>query len=77
MKGPHRGDGQHHPQAPCRRQTDLAVGILFSLARWTIVFLMCVALGFGVATSNAQVQDEGSLLHRMTGIIGPVVRAFS
>lgn len=51
----------------------LAVGFFFSLGHSTIVFLMCVVLGFGVAAFNSQVQDEGSLLHRITGIIGPLV----
>lgn len=51
----------------------LAVGFFFSLGHSTIVFLMSVMLGFGVSAFTAQVQDEGSLLHRITGIIGPVV----
>jgi high-affinity nickel-transport protein len=34
---------------------------------------MTVVLGFGVAAFNTQVQDDGSLLHRVTGIIGPTV----
>jgi high-affinity nickel-transport protein len=51
----------------------LAVGFFFSLGHSTIVFLMSVALGFGVVAFNAQVQDTGSLLHRITGILGPTV----
>jgi high-affinity nickel-transport protein len=51
----------------------LAVGFFFSLGHSTVVFLMCVVLGFGVAAFNAQVQDNGSLLHRITGIVGPSV----
>ena len=51
----------------------LAVGFFFSLGHSTIVFLMAVALGFGIAAFNAQVQDDGSLLHQVTGVIGPSV----
>ncbi len=51
----------------------LAVGFYFSLGHSTIVFLMSLVLGFGVAAFNTQVQDEGSLLHRITGIVGPAV----
>lgn len=51
----------------------LAVGFFFSLGHSTIVFLMAVVLGFGVSAVNSQVQDGGSLLHRVTGIIGPTV----
>ena len=51
----------------------LAVGFFFSLGHSTIVFAMCLVLGFGVAAFNAQVQNEGSLLHQVTGIIGPTV----
>jgi len=51
----------------------LAVGFFFSLGHSTIVFLMSVVLGFGVVAFNAQVQDENSLLHRITSIIGPTV----
>ncbi len=51
----------------------LAVGFFFSLGHSTIVFLMCLALGLGVAAFNTQVQDENSLLHGITGVIGPTV----
>jgi high-affinity nickel-transport protein len=51
----------------------LAVGFYFSLGHSTIVFLMAVVLSFGIAAFNAQVQDEGSLLHRITGVIGPTI----
>jgi high-affinity nickel-transport protein len=51
----------------------LAVGFYFSLGHSTVVFLMCIALGFGVAAFNTQVQNKGSLLHQVTGVIGPTV----
>ncbi|NYF09026.1 high-affinity nickel-transport protein [Leifsonia sp. AK011] len=51
----------------------LAVGFFFSLGHSTIVFLMAVVLGFGIAAFNTQVQDDGSLLHQVTGVIGPSV----
>jgi high-affinity nickel-transport protein len=51
----------------------LAVGFFFSLGHSTVVFLMSVVLVLGVAAFNAQVQDGGSLLHRIAGIVGPTV----
>ena len=51
----------------------LAVGFFFSLGHSTIVFVMCIVLGFGIAAFNAQVQNDGSTLHHITGIIGPTV----
>ncbi|AYF97369.1 HoxN/HupN/NixA family nickel/cobalt transporter [Protaetiibacter intestinalis] len=51
----------------------LAVGFFFSLGHSTIVFAMAVLLGFGIAAVNSQVTDDASLLHHVTGIIGPTV----
>ncbi len=51
----------------------LAVGFFFSLGHSTIVFAITVLLGFGIAAFNAQVEDDESLLHRITGVIGPTV----
>jgi high-affinity nickel-transport protein len=51
----------------------LAVGFFFSLGHSTIVFVMAVLIGFGVSAFTAQVQDDGSMLHRVTNVIGPTV----
>ncbi|MBO9578930.1 MAG: HoxN/HupN/NixA family nickel/cobalt transporter, partial [Microbacteriaceae bacterium] len=51
----------------------LAVGFFFSLGHSTIVFVMAVVLGLGIGAFNAQVQDDGSALHRVTGVVGPTV----
>lgn len=51
----------------------LAVGFFFSLGHSTIVFAMAVLLGFGIAAFTAQVEDDESMLHRVTGVIGPTV----
>jgi high-affinity nickel-transport protein len=51
----------------------LAVGFFFSLGHSTVVFLMAIVLGLGIAAINVQVQDDASLLHRITGVIGPSV----
>ena len=51
----------------------LAVGFFFSLGHSTVVLLMTVVLGFGITAVNTQVQNDGSLLHQITGVIGPSV----
>jgi nickel/cobalt transporter (NiCoT) family protein len=51
----------------------LAVGFFFSLGHSAIVFVMTVLLSFGIAALNSQVQNEGSVLHQVTDVIGPVV----
>lgn len=51
----------------------LAVGFFFSLGHSTIVFVMALLIGFGVAAFATQITDDDSLLHRVTGIIGPTV----
>jgi high-affinity nickel-transport protein len=51
----------------------LAVGFFFSLGHSTIVFVMAAVLGLGIAAVNAQVEDSGSIVHRITGVIGPTV----
>jgi high-affinity nickel-transport protein len=51
----------------------LAVGFFFALGHSTVVFVMAVLIGFGVSAFATQIQDDGSLLHRITGVIGPTV----
>jgi len=51
----------------------LAVGFFFSLGHSSVVVLIAVALGFGVATFNAQVVDDASTLHRVAGVVGTAV----
>lgn len=51
----------------------LAVGFFFSLGHSSVVFVMAVLLGAGIQALNGQVSDDDSLLHTITGIIGPSV----
>lgn len=51
----------------------LAVGFYFSLGHSTVVFVMSLVLGFGVSSLTAPLQDEASLLRRITGIVGPTI----
>ncbi|HEY0816579.1 MAG TPA: HoxN/HupN/NixA family nickel/cobalt transporter [Pseudonocardia sp.] len=59
-----RADGQRRP---------LSVGFWFSLGHSTIVFLLAFLLSVGVKALAGQVQDDGSELHSITGIIGASV----
>jgi nickel/cobalt transporter (NiCoT) family protein len=51
----------------------LSVGFWFSLGHSTIVFLMAVALAFGVKALASQITEDGSTLHAITGTIGASV----
>jgi high-affinity nickel-transport protein len=51
----------------------LSVGFFFSLGHSTIVFLLAVLLNFGIRSLNSQVQNGGSALHNITGIVGTSV----
>jgi high-affinity nickel-transport protein len=55
------------------RARPLAVGFFFSLGHSTVVLIMAIMLGFGVAWLDSQVVHGGSELHAITGIIGPTV----
>ena len=59
-----RHDGQRRP---------LSVGFWFSLGHSTIVFLLAFLLSVGVKALAGQVEDGGSELHSITGIIGASV----
>ena len=48
----------------------LSVGYFFSLGHSTIVFVLAVALNFGIRALNGAVQDNTSSFHHWTGIIG-------
>jgi high-affinity nickel-transport protein len=54
-------------------QRPLSVGFWFSLGHSTIVFALGVAVVLGVRGLSGAVQDDGSALHRATGLIGPLV----
>jgi high-affinity nickel-transport protein len=51
----------------------LSVGFWFSLGHSTIVFLLAFLLSVGVKALAGQVEDEGSGLHSVTGVIGASV----
>ncbi|TDV43741.1 HoxN/HupN/NixA family nickel/cobalt transporter [Actinophytocola oryzae] len=57
--------------SPARRP--LSVGFWFSLGHSTIVFGLAFLLSVGVRALAGQVEDEGSGLHSVTGIIGASV----
>ena len=48
----------------------LSVGYFFSLGHSTIVFVLAVALNFGIRALNGAVQDNTSSFHHWTGIVG-------
>ena len=51
----------------------LSVGFWFSLGHSSIVFVLAVALNFGIRALNGAVQNDSSALHKWTGIIGTSV----
>lgn len=51
----------------------LGVGFFFALGHSTIVFVMSALLGVGLGWLSTQVVDDGSVLHTITGIVGPTV----
>jgi high-affinity nickel-transport protein len=51
----------------------LSVGFWFSLGHSTIVFLLTFLLSVGVKALAGQVEDDGSSLHSITGVIGASV----
>ncbi|WP_436536460.1 HoxN/HupN/NixA family nickel/cobalt transporter [Actinoplanes sp. HUAS TT8] len=51
----------------------LSVGFWFSLGHSTIVFTLAFLLSAGVKTLAGQVEDDGSALHSITGVIGASV----
>src|SRR5216683_1341158 len=51
----------------------LSVGFFFSLGHSSVVFLLAIALNFGIRALNIQVRHSGSALHGITGVIGASV----
>jgi high-affinity nickel-transport protein len=51
----------------------VSVGFWFSLGHSSIVFALCLLLGFGVRALAGAVTDDGSELHTLTGLIGTLV----
>jgi high-affinity nickel-transport protein len=51
----------------------LSVGFFFSLGHSTVVFVLAVALNFGIRSLDSQVSTKGSGLHSVTGIVGTSV----
>jgi nickel/cobalt transporter (NiCoT) family protein len=60
-------DGQDGGRKP------LSVGFWFSLGHSTIVFSLAVLLSLGVKALAGPVQDDGSTLHSLTGVVGASV----
>ncbi|KAB1654580.1 HoxN/HupN/NixA family nickel/cobalt transporter [Pseudoclavibacter chungangensis] len=56
-------------------RSPLAVGFFFALGHSTIVLLLVILLAFGIRALGSQVQDEGSPLQLVTGVIGTTVSA--
>ena len=51
----------------------LSVGFWFSLGHSTVVFGLALAIAAGVKAVAGQLQDDGSRLHHLTGVIGASV----
>ena len=56
-----------------RTQRPLSVGFWFSLGHSTIVFALAFLLSVGVKALAGQVEDGGSRLHAVTGVVGATV----
>jgi len=54
-------------------QRPLSVGFFFSLGHSTIVFVLALAFAFGIRGLSGAVEDDSSVLHKATGVIGPSV----
>jgi nickel/cobalt transporter (NiCoT) family protein len=48
----------------------LSVGFFFSLGHSSVVFVLAVVLNFGIRSVDRAVSNNGSTLHKTTGIIG-------
>ena len=51
----------------------LSVGFFFSLGHSSVVLLLAIALNFGIRALNISIQQNGSTLHGITGVIGASV----
>jgi nickel/cobalt transporter (NiCoT) family protein len=54
-------------------QRPLSVGFFFSLGHSTIVFVLGALVTIGVRGLSGAVENDGSFLHKATGLIGPLV----
>src|SRR4051812_8211742 len=54
-------------------QRPLSVGFFFSLGHSTIVFVLGILVSIGVRGLSGAVSNDGSALHKATGLVGPVV----
>ncbi len=54
-------------------QRPLSVGFFFSLGHSTIVFALAALFAIGVRGLSGDVADDGSALHKATGLIGPTI----
>jgi high-affinity nickel-transport protein len=54
-------------------QRPLSVGFFFSLGHSSIVFILAAAFAAGIRGLSGAVQNNGSSLHKATGLIGPTV----
>ena len=60
-------------EAEGRLPRPLSVGFWFSLGHSTIVFALSFLLALGVKALATPVEDEGSMLHSVTGVVGASV----
>lgn len=51
----------------------VSVGFWFSLGHSSIVFGLCLLLAFGVRALAGQVEDDGSTLQQVTGVVGTAI----
>jgi high-affinity nickel-transport protein len=51
----------------------LSVGFWFSLGHSSVVFLLAIALNFGVRALNLGISKPGSGIHHYTGLVGTIV----
>ena len=54
-------------------QRPLSVGFFFSLGHSSIVFVLAALFALGIKGLAGEVSDDASLLHKLTGVIGPSV----
>jgi nickel/cobalt transporter (NiCoT) family protein len=54
-------------------QRSTSAGFFFSLGHSTIVFALALLLAVGVRGLSGALDDDGSTLHQITGVIGPAV----
>jgi high-affinity nickel-transport protein len=54
-------------------QRPLSVGFFFSLGHSTIVFALAALFAVGIRGLSGGVSDDGSALHKATGLIGPAI----